>query len=186
MILSPFSWATASATTRAPATVGCPSCTASPSPTSSTRSSSTVAPTSASSSSTWSVSPGATLYCLPPVSTTAYMVLFLNRYSRPAGGAGFRAAGNEKPPLERLAAAASVEFEGGAPRFELGTSASRTLRANQAALRPVETVELYQTPPAADNYARLQTLRALSSTVAGNEIVISGRRHRCPPLAAPI
>src|SRR3954471_16905384 len=109
MILSPFSWATTSATTRAPATIGRPISRASPSLTSSTRSSSTVAPTSAGSFSTWSVSLGWTLYCLPPVSTTAYIVHFprarparrRERTSPPVGPARPArrpsAAGNEKP-----------------------------------------------------------------------------------------
>src|SRR5574337_640104 len=70
---SPRPCATTAALTTAPATGGRPMLTPAPSPTIRTWSRTTSAPTSAGSCSTLSFSPGATLYCLPPVLTTAYM-----------------------------------------------------------------------------------------------------------------
>src|SRR6185436_7105107 len=57
----------------APCTRGAPTFTDSPSPSASTWSSTTSAPTSAVSFSTFTFSPAATRYCLPPVMMTAYM-----------------------------------------------------------------------------------------------------------------
>src|SRR5476651_709202 len=63
---------TTSTETLAPSTRGAPSLTPAPSPTRRT-SRSSLAPTSSSSFSTFSLSPSLTRYCLPPVFTTAYI-----------------------------------------------------------------------------------------------------------------
>ena len=65
-------WATISPSTAAPATVGLPTL-ASPSPPTSSASKESFLPTSPSSSSTRSLSPLETRYCLPPVWITAYI-----------------------------------------------------------------------------------------------------------------
>src|SRR3970282_190388 len=72
-IFSPRPCATTVALTAAPSTNGAPTRTPSPSPSIKTRSTDTVAPTSAASSSTFTCSPDFTRYCLPPVWITAYM-----------------------------------------------------------------------------------------------------------------
>src|SRR5579862_2328680 len=64
------------ATTVAPGTTGAPTCVSPSCETSNTRSSVTVAPGSAGSNSTSTMSPGLTRYCFPPVSTTAYIAVF--------------------------------------------------------------------------------------------------------------
>ena len=84
MSLGPRSRRTISALTAAPSTTGWPIEASSPSATSSTRSSVTVLPGSASSSSTSSSVPTSTRYCFPPVSMTAYMD------PQDAGGGGTR------------------------------------------------------------------------------------------------
>src|SRR3990170_1462128 len=88
-ILSPRSWRTTSALTRAPFTSGWPMAARSSSATSRTR--------STSSRSTASSVPSWTRYCLPPLSMTAYMVPL--RLSRARGGrreAGRRVRGREE------------------------------------------------------------------------------------------
>ena len=70
---SPLICATTSATTAAPSTRGEPIAVSVPPPIMSTWSKRTLAPSSTSSFSTRSVSPGSTRYCLPPVFRTAYI-----------------------------------------------------------------------------------------------------------------
>src|SRR5690242_1328852 len=74
MIFSPRPSRITVVITRAFATVGEPTSVLSSVETSSTRSSATSLPGSAGNSSTSTVWPGVTRYCLPPVSITAYMV----------------------------------------------------------------------------------------------------------------
>src|SRR5512143_720952 len=69
-------WATISPSTEAPATVGLPTL-ASPSPPTSSASKDSFLPTSPSRSSTRSLSPWETRYCLPPVWITAYIETLL-------------------------------------------------------------------------------------------------------------
>src|SRR5512142_2561696 len=76
MVLSPRPWAVMVPFTRAALTVE-PAFTASPSITARTRSNSTSAPTSPVRVSTSIDSPGATRYCLPPVSITAYILVLV-------------------------------------------------------------------------------------------------------------
>src|SRR5688572_28300891 len=77
--LSARPWPMTLALTEAPLSAS-PSLTVSPSPSISTLSSLISLPASTSSSSTRSVSPFITRYCLPPVTTTAYMTRFLCSY----------------------------------------------------------------------------------------------------------
>src|SRR6266851_6989179 len=63
------------ALTEAPVTTGVPTLSAAPSPTTRTSSSTSSLPTAAGSFSTLNFSPPETRYCLPPVLTTAYMLL---------------------------------------------------------------------------------------------------------------
>src|SRR5690606_25194065 len=80
-----------SAVTLAPSTTGAPIFTSSPLPTSRTRSKVTASPVATSSFSIFRYSPSATLYCLPPVTITAYiyvspLILLTQRLSEIVGG----------------------------------------------------------------------------------------------------
>src|SRR6266536_6236237 len=75
MTFLPLASRSTSATTCAPATVGCPTMTLSPSATSSTDPRSTWLPGSAAIFSISRRWPGSTRYCLPPVATMAYTVV---------------------------------------------------------------------------------------------------------------
>src|SRR5512136_575229 len=93
-------WATISPSTDAPATVGLPTL-ASPSPPTSRASNESFLPTSPSRSSTRSLSPLETRYCLPPVWITAYIEPLLrakpSECSRVSPPARTRAAGPKAP-----------------------------------------------------------------------------------------
>src|SRR5690606_3525292 len=77
--------------TLAPSTTGAPIFTSSPLPTSRTRSKVTASPVATSSFSILRYSPSATLYCLPPVTITAYiyvspLILLTQRFEIMIGG----------------------------------------------------------------------------------------------------